>query len=249
MLISNSKKFIYIHLHKCAGTSVERALGKTIAWNDILLGSTPEGERLQAIYQTLFGLEKHSSAAEVCAVVGREIWDACYTFATVRNPYALAVSLYTHSLKVLRRHTREASASASAAGANQTISVNPHVWPWNYPGVRALLAVRGEHTTFSEFIRSPHLPGWAGFATMRSQLCDANGSLLMREVFKVEELEAVWPLIVQKTGVPDVPLGRDNRSVVPGVSFGKFYRPGDADFIRTHYREDFQLFGYSENVV
>lgn len=249
MLISNSRKFIYIHLHKCAGTSVERALGKTIAWNDILLGGTPEGEKLQEIYKSLFGLEKHSSAAEVRAVVGREIWDACYTFATVRNPYALAVSLYTHSLKVLRRHTREASASASAAGANQTISVNPHVWPWNYPGVRALLAVRGEQTTFAEFIRSPHLPGWAGFATMRSQLCDANGNLLVREVFKVEDLDRAWPRIIEKTGVPPVPLERANRSADAERSFPDYYRPDDVDFIRAHYREDFQFFGYPENLA
>lgn len=246
MLISNSRKFIYIHLHKCAGTSVEKALGKTLAWNDILLGSTPEGEQLQGIYKLLFGLAKHSSAAEVRAVVGHEVWHASYTFATVRNPYAVAVSLYTHSLKTLRRHTRDMLPPQPGSGGAGILAVDHNVWPWNYPGVRALLALRGEHTAFAEFIRSPHLDGWEGFATMKSQLCDAEGDLLVREVFKMESLNQAWPLIVAKTGVPPVPLEWANRSAKAGRSFPEYYRPDDMDMIRERYREDFQLFGYSD---
>lgn len=248
MLISNSRKFIYIHLYKCAGTSVEKALGKTLAWNDILLGSTPEGEKLQGPYRSLFGLAKHSSAAEVRAVVGHEVWDASYTFATVRNPYAVAVSLYTHSLKALRRHTPEMPPPQPGSGEADIRVADPNAWPWNYPGVRALLALRGEHTTFAEFIRSPHLDDWQGFATMKSQLCDANGNLLVREVFKVESLNHAWPVIVAKTGVPPVRLDWVNRSAKVESSFSEYYRPDDMDMIRARYREDFQLFGYSERL-
>lgn len=246
MLISNSRKFIYIHLHKCAGTSVEKALGKTLAWNDILLGSTPEGEKLQGLYRSLFGLAKHSSAAEVRAVVGHEVWDASYTFATVRNPYAVAVSLYTHSLKALRRHTPEMLPPQPGSGGAGNRVADPNVWPWSYPGVRALLALQGEHTNFAEFIRSPHLDGWEGFATMKSQLCNTEGNLLVREIFKVETLDRTWPMIVAKTGVPPVPLERANQSAATEKSFPEYYRPDDVDMIRERYREDFHLFGYSD---
>lgn len=101
MFISNSKKFIYIHLHKCAGTSVEVALSNTLQWNDILIGSTKEGETLQDTYRKLFGLHKHSSAQEIKDVVGDVVWDGFFRFSTVRNPYSLAVSQYTFSLQQL----------------------------------------------------------------------------------------------------------------------------------------------------
>jgi hypothetical protein len=246
MLVSNSKRFIYIHLHKCAGTSIERACAKTIAWNDILLGSTPEGERLQGVYQSLFGLAKHSSAAEVRAVVGRATWDAYYTFSTVRNPYGVAVSLYTHAVQALIRHRRKQREHAGPDAVSEASPVDSQVWPWNYPGVKALLAAREEHTSFSEFVRSPQLEGWEGYATMTSQLCDPQGRQLVREVFKVEDLETRWPLIVERLGIPGVPLGRDNRSVEPGTAYRAFYRGEDAELIRERYREDFRRFGYSD---
>ena len=246
MLISNSKRFIYIHLHKCAGTSIERACGRSIAWNDILLGSTPEGERLQGVYQSLFGLAKHSSAAEVCAVVGRETWDAYYTFSTVRNPYAVAVSLYTHAVQVLIRYRRKQREHARPDAESEASLVDSHAWPWNYPGVRALLAARDEHTSFSEFIRSPQLGGWEGYATMTSQLCDPQGRQLVREVFMVEDLETTWPLIAKRLGISSVPLGRANKSIEPGTAYRAFYRGEDAELIRERYREDFLRFGYSE---
>lgn len=246
MLVSNSRRFIYIHLHKCAGTSIERACGKSIAWNDILLGSTPEGERLQGVYQSLFSLVKHSSAAEVCAVVGRETWDAYYTFSTVRAPYAVAVSLYTHAVQVLRRYKRKLGEQAAPDAVNGGSHVDSQVWPWNYPGVKALLAARDEHTSFSEFIRSPQLEGWEGYATMTSQLCDPQGRQLVREVFKVEDLETTWPLIAKRLGIPSVPLGRANKSIEPGIAYQSFYRGEDAELIRERYREDFLRFGYSD---
>lgn len=104
MLISNSRKFIYIHLHKTAGTSIENTLESTLAWNDIILGSTKFGEGLQEIYKTKFGLHKHSSAQEVLSVVGTKICNEYFTFSTVRNPYSLAVSQYEFSM----RHPKDA---------------------------------------------------------------------------------------------------------------------------------------------
>ena len=64
MLISNTHKFIFIHLYKCAGTSIGRASIPTLRWNDLLLGNTSMGEKLSDIYFGLHGLRKHSSAID-----------------------------------------------------------------------------------------------------------------------------------------------------------------------------------------
>ncbi|MEO1622227.1 MAG: hypothetical protein AAFU53_14500, partial [Cyanobacteria bacterium J06632_3] len=68
--ISRDKQTIFVHLHKCGGTSIELALDSQMAWDDVLLGSSKYGERMQNLYQSRFGLYKHSSAGEIRAVVG-----------------------------------------------------------------------------------------------------------------------------------------------------------------------------------
>jgi hypothetical protein len=107
MFISNSKKFIYLHLYKCAGTSVEVALSRTLQWNDILIGSTKAGEALPDTYQELFGLHEQSTAQEIKEVIGDSYWDSHFKFTTVRNPYSLAVSQYTFSLQQLLGESKD----------------------------------------------------------------------------------------------------------------------------------------------
>ena len=41
MFLSNSRKFIFIHITKAAGTSITHALEKSMGWNDLVIGSTP----------------------------------------------------------------------------------------------------------------------------------------------------------------------------------------------------------------
>ena len=94
--ICNSKKFIFIHLHKCGGTSVERSLDDIMQWNDIMLGSTKYGESVQSQYNDKFGIFKHSSALKTKDLVGDEIWDQYFTFSVVRHPIDRIVSYYSY---------------------------------------------------------------------------------------------------------------------------------------------------------
>lgn len=246
MLISNSRKFIYIHLHKCAGTSIESALSTSLKWNDVLLGSTPEGEKLQYIYKHMFGLYKHSTADIVRNTIGAELWDAYYSFSTVRNPYALAASQYTYSMQHMRAGLRQ-FLKLRPKDDKRPLRVPLNEWPWSYPGVQALLTQRGEQTSFSEFIRSPRLLGWNGFATMKSQLCDTDGNLLVKDVFRLEDLSACWPGICRTLGLDGLALGSINSSKGERGNYRDFYR-GDDDvaFIRDRFKEDFLFFGYPE---
>jgi len=51
MILSNSKKYIFVHIPKCAGTSITRAIAPSCEWNDIILGSTEFGNEIQNAYQ------------------------------------------------------------------------------------------------------------------------------------------------------------------------------------------------------
>ena len=65
--------FIFIHINKTGGTSIEKALG----------------------------LEKdHLTASEKKTAIGKQKWKKIYSFAFVRNPWDKVVSHYHHRVKM-----------------------------------------------------------------------------------------------------------------------------------------------------
>lgn len=112
MIISSSKSFIFVHLEKCGGTSVENALEPYLSWYDMILGSTDFGERLQNLYAERFGVDyvrkdmlwKHSTAKDIHAFVGPDQWHMFKKFSIVRSPEDLIVSLYNFSAMLAKYH-------------------------------------------------------------------------------------------------------------------------------------------------
>lgn len=94
MIISNSRRFIFVHVPKAAGTSVTHELSRFTTFRDIEVGGTKYGEKLQNLYASRFDLRKHSTAAEIRAKAGPEVWSNFFVFGFVRNPYARAYSLW-----------------------------------------------------------------------------------------------------------------------------------------------------------
>ncbi|MEZ4449711.1 MAG: sulfotransferase family 2 domain-containing protein [Nannocystaceae bacterium] len=81
-MISDSHRFIYVHIPRTGGTSVEIALAAC--------SRTPIGVTAHECTVLPY---KHATAAELRAVVGAE-WDRYYRFSVVRNPWARMVSDY-----------------------------------------------------------------------------------------------------------------------------------------------------------
>tara|TARA_Y100000310_G_scaffold265103_1_gene275976 strand:- start:327 stop:968 length:642 start_codon:yes stop_codon:yes gene_type:complete len=100
MIISHKLKFIFIHIHKCAGTSITKVLDKAnvLGPEDIVIGCTKKGEELEKA-GGWNGLDKHSTALEIREAVGEEVWNSYFKFTIVRNPWDRAVSTYHWWLK------------------------------------------------------------------------------------------------------------------------------------------------------
>lgn len=98
MLISQKKKFIFIHIYKNAGTSVRAAL--------LPFAATPWQRAMDRALRTL-GISRwrpqpypgHIRASELIELNGRKWFDSFFSFAIVRNPWDWQVSLYTFMLK------------------------------------------------------------------------------------------------------------------------------------------------------
>jgi hypothetical protein len=251
MLILNSRRLIYVHLNKCAGTAVEASLAPLLKWNDILLGSTDTGELLQPIYQSMFGLHKHSSAAEIHAVIG-ETWTQYGSFATVRSPYERTASLYCYAAFLVEDQLINAGFGVSAT-IHQIrawcMANAPRLGAeWGFPAVIAYLETRNTARPFSEFLRNEtlavHEPG---YSTQFAKLSiGKHRGLAVTEFIKTENLQKEWSDLLARHALPALPLLRENET--PARLKRNFAAltsdAADYSLIATRFEADFEVFGY-----
>lgn len=231
MIVSNSKKYIFVHIQKTAGTSVMEALARGLAWNDLEIG---DGMDLRS-YMARYRLHKHIAGREIREVVGRGVWDSYFKFAFVRNPYDRAVSLYTYIRglvegKGYRVHLRHLPIKRWRGD---------RLWIW--PLTQAYL----ESRDFSEFIRHGKYLEDSGTKPQVDWVLDENGGMMMDFIGKTENLAADFGTIAARIGEdPRTELKRLNSSGKAGGSRRPRLREEDFDFLAQLYRKDFEVFGY-----
>lgn len=136
--------FAYVHINKCGGSSIEIALGLP---------------------------KSHATAAEQRAAMGSEAWQAAYTFATVRNPFARVASIYYFRVRTDQDGLGDRHLSVNAWIREVFAERNPAYWQDG-----PLLAPAAD---------------W---------LCD-GGEMLVEHVARLEDLDAEWPRICRRLGV------------------------------------------------
>lgn len=249
MYISPQRQVIFVHIHKCAGSSVESAFSEQLLWNDILLGSSDYGERMSDLYGSKFGLHKHSSASEIVRVIGKHEWGGYYSWATVRNPFDRIVSLYRFCLSLADFGLKSQGVKLPDNELDRADWLQSYLFNrngiWSYPLVRAALYSMGFPDAFSRFIRSPYFEQDAASATQVSRLTDDKGNLLVSEVIDVRELDARWRWISSRCGIKYKNLRWENvTQQASGSKLDLYRKDEDAILIANKFAEDFSAFGY-----
>ena len=104
MIISHKHKFIFVHPHRCGGTSVTRALLPYLGTKDEVYGCEKEYEILSEENRVknidCDGNEqgknpwKHSTVKWIKEYTGKKIWDTYFKFVFVRNPWEINYSFF-----------------------------------------------------------------------------------------------------------------------------------------------------------
>ncbi len=221
MIISHTHRAIFVHVPKTAGTSITALFEPALRWNDLVLGGTDFGERLESAYRLRFGLNKHMWARDIRRTVGDAVWTDYFSFAVVRHPYQRLVSFYNWQRNAV---------SHAAPGSP--------IWSW--PATEAYRQSR----SFSAFIRhETFLTSRAG-KPQAEWVCDEEGRCIVDFVGRFEQLGATIDTVATRVGLGSAHLGVHNASAADRPPAELLHDEADYDYLHDLYRRDFELFDY-----
>ncbi|HTU32804.1 MAG TPA: sulfotransferase family 2 domain-containing protein [Candidatus Acidoferrum sp.] len=239
MIICHSRKFIFVHIHKTGGTSFERALDPHLAWNDLILGGSSFGERIQQPYAKKYGLNKHSTVSEIEAICGENLVNCYHTFSFVRDPLSRICSLYNSVATIVHKWAGNQGINLNEVEQRITLRAAKKTPALQWSSTKAFL----HSASFSEFIRQKALANAPGFRSQVSCLIGgSNGGLLKAKYFRLEDFPNWMDELIAITGL-EISISRENQSDLR-LQDAAAVNDDDRSYIRYLFRDDYETFGY-----
>ena len=186
MVLSYTHNFIFIHIVKTGGMSVRAALQPYSAEPERFVMRRPRkmaGDVVNPLYKVWETLLLHPKASDVKRELPPELFERCFKFAFVRNPWDLLVSMYHFILR-------------EPEGEKHNV-------------VKAL----GSFDAFVEYAASTPEPFPKGSTKLQIEMItDAGGNLLVDFVGAYEDLEEDFKEVARMVGIR-AELPHLNRSV------------------------------------
>lgn len=223
-MISHIHKCIFIHIPKCAGTSIERALGhldnhsgrggqdhrtirmieKPILTSNFLLS---KGNLLEILFRVRHKFRSHTNSNNKFTVT-KDQYKSYFKFTFIRNPWARAYSWYRNVMR------------------DEIHKIN-----YNITGPLSL----------KEFLRL-----YSSVWHLRPQTCwikDFSGEIPFHYIGRFENLADDFEEVCKLMNLGSITLPHKIKGL--GVDYRKAYDMESIELVREMYMEEIKLFGYS----
>ncbi len=220
MIVSHSRRFIFVKSAKTAGTSLEAALSNYCGGDDIV---TPLGdydfnrdETGRWVHRAMNadGFEQHDWGSTIRDKVGSEVWNSYFKFSIARNPWDRVVSLFTWLLRKDR-------------GRNELVKDDD-------PAAR-LASIRAR---FTDFVRN-------GYWHTNDRFYIIDGECCVDYVIRYENLADGTLEVCRRLGIPPIELPRLKSGFKPGAfHYSQYYDAQTEALVAERHAHDIRLFGY-----
>lgn len=223
MIISHSRKFIFIKSAKTAGTSLEAALSNYCSGGDVV---TPLGdyefnrdETGRWVHRAMNseGFEQHEWGARIRDKVGLDVWSDYFKFSIARNPWDRVVSLFTWKSRNDPCHTPGSAFADDAPGSEERLA-----------------DIREK---FARFVRG----GWQ----TNDRFYIIDGQCCVDLVIRYESLAEDTLEVCRRLGIPAIELPRLKSGFKPGkFHYSQYYDAESRAIVAERHGTDIRLFGY-----
>lgn len=222
-MISHENQFIFIHTPKCAGTSIQQALGN----QNISTTSTSN---------------HHGRLIDYIDTYGYSICERYFKFSVVRNPWDLEVSSYFFNKNMIivsspKNFGEKVKMKVSKNFANRKNGGQKILNTYVDPYWQSLIEFCRAHS-FEDYIESPF---WFHKFSL-IDFVDSDRNLKVDYIMKLETLQSDFDFVCKKIGMEIKKLPRKNSS--NHRSYREYYSARTRKIVEDYYSREIEAFGY-----
>jgi hypothetical protein len=215
-MLSLKKQFLFIHVPKTAGNSIQNILRNYSEDNIVIQGKHQDGIERFEVTNDKYEVTKHSTLKHYQQILDPPIYKKLFKFSTIRNPYERMISWYFSPHRGVREWVREDFINLVAA----VPTLRDYIGLSSISSLEAIINKLG----LSINLKPPKL--------------DRDLDLLMR----FESLEQDFKILCQKIDIPYEPLPIRNQS--ERQHYTHYFDGELKEIVANKFREEIEFGGY-----